>query len=110
MADAIYFLKLQMMSVRFQMSQNERTEVKRMSTFVEICYSEAFLKSRLCSTAPALAIHNLLLMKLYEKEDNFIVQAAVKSILNHLCEKSVIFAVFDKKLLPLTRKASSICC
>nr|CAH0100560.1 unnamed protein product [Daphnia galeata] len=78
------------MSERFQMSQNERTEVKRMSTFVAICHREAFLKSRLSSTAPALAIHYLLLMKLYDKEDNFIAQAAVKSILNPLFEKSPI--------------------
>ncbi|KAI9553649.1 hypothetical protein GHT06_021574 [Daphnia sinensis] len=99
---------MQMMSERFQMSQNERTEVKRMSTFVAICHSEAFLKSRLSTIAPALDIHYLLLMKLYEKDDKSIAQAALKSILNHLwylCEETVIFAVFDKKLSPFTRKS-----
>ncbi|KZR95751.1 Uncharacterized protein APZ42_010302 [Daphnia magna] len=47
-------------------------------------------------------------MKLYEKDDKFISQAALKSILNHfwyLCEETVIFAVFHKKLSPFTRKS-----
>ena len=62
---AIYFLKLQTLSEKFPMSQNERTEVKRMSTFVAICHSEAFLKSILSTIAPVLDISYLLLMQLY---------------------------------------------
>lgn len=69
-----------------------------------IFHSEAFLKSRLSSTAPALAIHYLLLMKLYDKEE-FHCTSCREVHIESLLEKSVIFAVFDKKLLPLIRIA-----
>lgn len=47
-------------------------------------------------------------MQLYEKEDEVIAQATIKSILNHLwkfCEATVIFTVFYVQLSPSTRES-----
>jgi hypothetical protein len=101
MAYAIYFLKIELMSVRFQLEQTERKQSKRMAHFISLFHSEAFLRCRLSSISPAQDLRYLRLMQCYREEDRDVADAAIKSILNHLwyvTQEVVVFSLFDSEL------------
>ncbi len=96
------------MSQRFNMSDDEADKVKRMSTFIAVYHSRAFLQSRLSTIAPSIDLKYLTDMKIYAKEDAEAAEMAIKSVLNHLwylTEEVVVFAIFDKELPVTLREA-----
>ncbi|KZS16493.1 Uncharacterized protein APZ42_017770 [Daphnia magna] len=110
MACSIYFLKMQLLSQRFNMTDDEDDKVKRMSTFIAIFHSRAFLRSRLSSIAPSMDLKYLTDMNIYAKEDADAAVVAIKSVLNHLwylTEEAVVFAIFDKDL-PVTLRQEMV--
>jgi muconolactone delta-isomerase len=89
------------------MTTKEAESVRRMSTFIAVFHSAAFLRSRLCSIAPAQDLKYLSLMKFYLTEDESAAKIAIKSIMLHLwyiTEELVIFAIFDKELADEVRE------
>ena len=107
MAHSIYYLKMQLLSEKFEMTTKEAESVRRMSTFIAVFHSAAFLRSRLCSIAPAQDLKYLSLMKFYLTEDESAAKIAIKSIMLHLwyiTEELVIFAIFDKELADEVRE------
>ena len=71
-----------------------------MANFIAICYTEAFLASRIATKAPYVDLKFRSLMEIYKKEDKAIAVEAIKSINNHwwyMTEELVIFALFDKE-------------
>lgn len=108
MAYAIYYLKIQLFSNRFEMSNEVLRGVKRMADFIAIYYTKAFLESRLASKTPAGDLKFLHQMNLYRTQDASAAAICVKSILNHLwylTEELVVFAIFDTDLPATVRKA-----
>ncbi len=107
MAYGIYYLKMQLLSEKFQMSVKERRNVKRMADFVALFYTEAFLRSRLATLAPASDLKFLSHMYAYKQVDEIAATAAIKSTSNHLwylCEELVVFSIFDRELPPDLRQ------
>ncbi|KZR97635.1 Cc8K15.2-like protein, partial [Daphnia magna] len=94
MAYSIYFLKMQLMSQRLNMTDDEAGKVKRMSTFIAVFHSRAFLRSRISSIAPSMDLKYLTDMNIYAKEDAEASAVAIKSVSNHLwylTEEAVVF-------------------
>jgi hypothetical protein len=107
MAYGIYYLKMQLISEKFQMSVKERRNVKRMADFVALFYTEAFLRSRLATLAPASDLKFLSHMNAFKQVDEIAATAAIKSASNHLwylCEELVVFSIFDRELPPDLRQ------
>jgi hypothetical protein len=101
MAYGIYYLKMQLLSEKFQMAVKERRNVKRMADFVAFFYTEAFLRSRLATLAPASDLKFLSHMNAYKQLDEIAATAAIKSTFNHLwylCEELVVFSIFYGEL------------
>lgn len=101
MAYAIYFLKMELMSERFQMSAHETRNVHQMAIFIALFHARPFLQSRLASISPAIDLKHLSQMNSYKKKDEKVANVAIKSISNHLwylTEELVIFSVFDETL------------
>jgi hypothetical protein len=108
MAYSIYFLKMQLLSEQFEMSDLEAAKVKSMATFVALFHSKAFLQSRLSSIAPSVDLKYLQHMELYKKENAKAAQVAINSIQNHLwylTEEIVVLSIFDEDLPPTLRKS-----
>lgn len=84
MAYSIYFLKMQLLSEQFEMTDEERRGVKEMTTFIALFHSAAFLKSRLSSISPALDLNYLSMMHLYKEENPAAAKVAIDSVLKHL--------------------------
>jgi hypothetical protein len=107
MAYGINYLKMQLISEKFQMSVKERRNVKRMADFVALFYTEAFLRSRLATLAPASDLKFLSHMNAFKQVDEIAATAAIKSASNHLwylCEELVVFSIFDRELPPDLRQ------
>ena len=101
MAYAIYFIKMQLMSDRFLLSNVEATGVKRMAEFFSLFHLRPFLQSRLVAMAPAVDLQYLSLMNIYKEVDEKVAIVATQSIFNHLwylTEEIVIFSLFDERL------------
>ena len=58
MVYAIYFLKMELMSERFQMSTQETRNVHQMAIFIVICHA-LILQSRLASISPTIDLKYL---------------------------------------------------
>lgn len=107
MAYSIYFLKMQLLSEQFEMTDEERRGVKEMSTFIALFHSAAFLKSRLSSISPALDLNYLSMMHLYKEENPAAAEFAIDSVLKHLwylTEEVVVLSIFDRQLELILRK------
>lgn len=101
MAYAIYFIKIELLSERFSMTDEESRNVKRMANFIALFHTRPFLQSRLASMAPAVDLKYLSLMNLYKKTEENVAAVAIHSVLNHLwylTEELVIFSLFDDDL------------
>lgn len=108
MAKAIYYIKIFMMSHRFELTLNETKEVERMAFFVGLFHSQAFLTSRLACSAPRNDIKYLRLMHRFKLVDFEAGNEAVRSCFRHLwylTEELVIFCLFDEHLSPFWRSA-----
>ena len=107
MAYSIYFLKMQLLSEQFEMTDEERRGVKEMATFIALFHSAAFLKSRFSSISPALDLNYLSMMQLYKEENPAAAKVAIESVLKHLwylTEEVVVLSIFDGQLDPVLRK------
>ena len=108
MAYAIYALKIEMMSERFPLSQEERRKIHRLAKFVAVIHSPAYLRSRIAATAPSVDVKYLSALKEYDEEDLEVAQTAIKSVFKHLwylTEELVVLALFDENLSDNIRKA-----
>lgn len=108
MAYAIYILKMELLSncPNIDLTQAERRSVKRMANFIALCYTEAFLRSRLPTIAPAVDLKFRSFIEVYKKEDKPIAEKVIKSSNNHLLyltEELSVLALFDKELPVATR-------
>ena len=108
MAYAIYILKIQLLSNcnSIGLTQAERRAIKRMANFISLCCTEAFLRSRLPTAAPAVDLKFRSLMEVYKKEDKPIANEVIKSINNHLwylTEELSVLSLFDKDIPAATR-------
>ncbi len=104
MAYAIYFLKIELMSERFSLDQNELNKSKRMAQCIALFHSEASLRSRLSSPSPAQDLKYLRLMQRYREEDKEVAEAAINSIFNHLwylTQEVVIFRFLTLNYQPI---------
>ena len=66
------------------MSVKERRNVKRMADFVALFYTEAFLRSRLATLAPASDLKFFSHMNAYKQVDEIAATAAIKFTSNNL--------------------------
>jgi hypothetical protein len=109
MAYSIYFMKMQLLSRRWTMSDKEALQIETMSTFIVLCHSEVFLWSRISTIAPVVDITYLSYMTEYETLDEEIAKEVIKSVMNHLwylvTEEIVIFSIFEESLSPTLRRA-----
>ena len=108
MAYAIYILKIQLLSNcnNIGLTQAEKRAIKRMANFISLCYTKAFLRSRLPTAAPAVDLKFRSLMEVYKKEDKPIANDVIKSINNHLwnlTEELSVLSLFDKNIPLATR-------
>ena len=101
MAYAIYFLKMELISERFQMSAQETRNVHQMAIIISLFHAP-FLQSRLASIPPAIDFKYISqTMSSYKKKDEKVAIVAMKSISNHLwylTEELVKLSVFDETL------------
>ena len=84
LAYCIYIFKMEMMSDRFLLSQNERHQVHRLAVFIALIHSQAFLRSRIAIIAPALDTQYLFLLYQFKKEEKRVAEVAIHSFYNHL--------------------------
>jgi hypothetical protein len=108
MSKCIYYLKIQMMNARFIMSNEERSQVRRMADFVALFHSKSFLRSSLASAAPVEDLQYFFLMNQYRQHDEQLADAVILSCKRHLwylCEELVALCIFNKNLHPLWRAA-----
>lgn len=101
MSNALYFLKMQLLSRRFDMSHQEAMNVKRTAKFVAICYTRAFLTSLLPSQSPANDLKFMSLVHTYKQVDQEASDICLKSCRNHLwyvTKELVILSIFDNDL------------
>jgi hypothetical protein len=101
MAYAIYFIKIQLMSERFEMTEEETRNVHKMANFIALFHTRPFIQSRLASLAPAVDLRYLSQMIWFKKKDETVGNVAIKSICNHLwylTEELVVFSFFDESL------------
>ena len=104
----ICFLKMQLLSRKWTTSDEEALKVERMSKFIVLCHSEAFLLSRISTTAPFVDITCVSYMTEYQTLDEEIEKEVIKSTMNHLwylTEKIVAFSIFYESLSPTLRRA-----
>jgi hypothetical protein len=102
-----FFLKIQLLSEQFEMTDEKRRGVKEMSTFNALFQSAAFLKSRLSSISPALNLKYLSMIHLYKEENPAAAKVAIDSVLKHLwylTEQVIVLSIFDRQLDPVLRK------
>ena len=107
LAYCIYIFKMEMMSDRFLLSQNERHQVHRLAVFIALIHSQAFLRSRIAIIAPALDTQYLFLLHQFKKEEKRVAEVAIHSFYNHLwyvTPELVLIAIFDNSLPSTFRK------
>ena len=106
MSQAIYLLKIELLSNLFQMSPEDRRAVHRMANFISLFYAKLFLRSRIAVFAPTDDFHFLSAMEWYKEEDFQIATAVTASVKRHLwylTEELVILALFNESLSHFTR-------
>jgi len=106
MAKAIYYIKICIMSERFDLSEREQSQVERIATYVAVFYARSFLSSRIAVIAPSVDFKFFNMMKIYKEEDNAVATAALSSINRHLwylTEECVVLALFDGEVPNLIR-------
>lgn len=112
MHNEIYFLKMELMAERFNLSQDERRQVHAMAEYVTLFHSKAFLTSRIATTAPINDLKYLSAMYLYRQEVNEEPgQAAINSCQRHLwylTQELVVLALFDEKHSSLFRSVMAL--
>jgi hypothetical protein len=108
MSKAIYYLKMFLMSKRFDLTLNEEQEVERMAFFVGLFHSQAFLTSRLACSAPSNDFKYLSLMYHLKSIDHDAGSEAILSCSRHLwylTQELVVLCLFDENLSPFWRYA-----
>lgn len=106
MSKAIYFLKIFMLSERFELSEVEFSQVKKMANFIALFYTKTFLRSRIACFAPIDDFNFFKAMFWYKEECVDIANSALKSCSRHcwyLTEELVIIAIFNEDLSCFTR-------
>jgi len=106
MHQEIYLLKLELLSERFEMDQEELRTVNRMANFIALFQAYFYLRSRLSTYAPQDDLNYLKQMIKYKEEDRIVAAAALKSIKNHLwylTEEGVVLAIFNEEIDENTR-------
>ncbi|EFX68051.1 hypothetical protein DAPPUDRAFT_114913 [Daphnia pulex] len=91
----------QLMSERFEMTEEEIRNVHKMANFIALFHTRPFIQSRLASLAPAVDLRYLSQMIWFKKKYETVGNVAIKSICNHLwylTEELVVFSFFDESL------------
>ncbi|XP_065665116.1 uncharacterized protein LOC136086720 [Hydra vulgaris] len=106
MSHSIYILKMELLSNKFIMSNNEQIMIHRMAKFISLFYSMQFLRSRISVFAPVDDFKFFFAINWYQEEDSDIATAVISSINRHLwylTEELVILSLFNEKLSEFTR-------
>lgn len=106
MSKAIYFLKMFLLSQRFELDDDEYSQVKKMANFIALFYTKCFLRSRIACFAPLDDFNFLKAMIWYKEDCSDIATYALKSCKRHLwylTEELVILAIFNEELSSFTR-------
>lgn len=106
MSKAIYFLKIFMMSDRFELDDVEYSQVKKMAHFIALFYTKTFLRTRIACFAPINDFYFFKAILWYKEDCDDIANSVLKSCKRHcwyLTEELVIFAIFNEHLSSFTR-------
>ena len=106
MSKAIYLLKMELMSERFDFTVEERRQVNQMAVFISLFYARLFLRSRIAVFAPIDDLQFIGNMMWFREENETIANAVLLSVSRHcwyLTEELVVLALFNEKLGSFTR-------
>lgn len=106
MSKAIYLLKMEFMSEKFDLTVEERREINQMEVFISLFYVRLFLRSRIPVFAPTDDLQLIGYIMWFREENETIANAVLLSVTRHcwyLTEELVVLAFFNEKLGSFTR-------